>query len=369
VVLDPGANQQLREYPGADKRSLGLAPSGTIFIVNGREGAPVDISGVEIPVSTDEAGEPVMFVDPATLLTEEVTDLNPGDTWLNITYNTPDGGTVVAWVNAFTLDVRTPDNELQRLADLPMIPGNRPGTASNTTIQAPSERQDVLNVVASGLNPGVNLNLRRTPETVGEVLVGVSTGTELELIGIGESNEWAFVRYLPPSGGDVTGWVSTQYITYQFNGQRITLEAIEERNLRQNADETTLRGDVRANVVIVTPTLNPFRDRVIGTVAGLNADANLNLRRSPNIAAEVIARLPNGTQFIVLSKTASLDWYEVQFQGETGWVASQYVPTLTFNNLTYKPEDIPVNENITNDSDLNETPEAPTATPVATPAS
>lgn len=368
VALDAGANQQLREYPSAEARSLGLAPSGTILIVNGREGAPVDIDGNVIPLGTNTDGTPIEFVDPATLLTEG-TDLTPQDTWLNATYNTPDGGSITAWVNAFTLDVRNTKGERQRLADLPTVPRNQPGGASNTSVTSPTGQEPVsAKAVATGLDEGVNLNIRRTPETGGEVLLGVATGTELDLVGIGESGEWAFVSYAPESGGTVTGWVSTTYVNYQFNGTTVDVAEMETRNLLQDVDEITLRGEIRAEAGAATATTDPFRNQVTGTVGGLNPDANLNLRRTPNISAEVIARLPNGTKMVVISKTESLDWFEVEVEGETGWVSSLYV-SLSYNGITYSIDDVPVNTEVTNDSNLNETVVPPTATATTAPSS
>ena len=76
IVLDPGVNLQLREYPNSDARSMGLAPSGTILQVNGREGAPLDIEGNVIPVET--ASGQITWVDPADSLADRFDDLEPG---------------------------------------------------------------------------------------------------------------------------------------------------------------------------------------------------------------------------------------------------------------------------------------------------
>ncbi len=101
-------------------------------MVNGREGAPIDImTGDEIllPDGTE-------FVDLATLLTDPKADLEPAATWINVTLTTPDG-VVTAWVNTQYLDVKNPRGEKQRLADLPVVPRNQPGEAVGTIVTTP----------------------------------------------------------------------------------------------------------------------------------------------------------------------------------------------------------------------------------------
>lgn len=341
VVLDPTANLQLREYPRSDALSLGLAPSGSILQVNGREGAPIDIEGNPIP---NEDGTD--YVDPAELLESERDDLTPSQTWLNITFATPDGGAIIAWVNAQFLDVRAPDGDPQRLADLDTIPRNRPGARQNTQITPPPVRRDFVVAEVFNLDPNVNLNIRRTPQTTGEVLARVSNGQELEFLGVGESGNWVFVGYEPPEGGRVTGWASQLYIRYTFNGAPINFEQMEARGLFLTADEETQRGVVSAGTPpLAQPTVDPLRDAFVATVV-LDPTANLNLRRNPNVDAEVLARIPSGSQVVVFTRTPSGDWLEATFEGARGWIASQFV-TLAFNGRPVELETIPVNTTIT----------------------
>ena len=119
MTVDPGANLQLRQYPDSTALSLGRAPSGSTLVVNGREGAPVQIEGLfseELQAEIDAYSDPAEDLDPDA-------DLDPANTWLNVTYQTPDGGTITAWVLADFLDVNAPDGEPQA----PGGPGNSPG--------------------------------------------------------------------------------------------------------------------------------------------------------------------------------------------------------------------------------------------------
>jgi SH3-like domain-containing protein len=358
IVLDPGANLQLREYPSADARSLGLAPTGTVFVVNGREGAPIDIlTGDEIllPDGTE-------FVDPATLLIDGQSDLAPASTWVNVTLTTPDGA-VTAWVNTLFLDVRNPRGEKQRLADLLVIPRNRPGTSVGTVVTTPIPPENFARAVVYNLDAGVNLNIRRTAQSGGEVLARVTSGTSLRLIGVGTSGNWAFVEYSPVEGGTITGWAGTLYLKFEFRTKPQTVAELTAQNLIQAVDEATLRGEIRGDVPgLVQPTADPLRGVTVAQVVGLNPGVSLNLRRTPNVNAEVLANLPAGVRVRVFSRTNTLDWVEAEIDGVRGWLSTTYL-VFSFNDLPVKLEDIPLS------TDFGALPTAvPTNTPTATPS-
>lgn len=334
IAVDPGANLQLREYPNSDARSLGLAAGGSSVTVNGRQGAPVDINGnvITLPDGTE-------FVDLAEGL-DKNQDIEPSSTWLNVSFVTGDGGTITAWVNAFYLDVRAPDGTAQRLADLPTIPLNRPGALQNTQATPPPVTQDTVTVEVFNLNQGTNLNIRRTANTDGEVLARVGNGTQLEFIGLGASGEWVFVGYRPAEGGRITGWASQLYLRYIWRGQVAELSELAERNLLVTIDETRI-GEVSADAPPpVQPTVDPLKDAYVAFVQ-LDPGANLNLRRTPNDQAEVLARIPSASQIVVTSRTADGLWLSTTFEGVSGWVSSRFV-TLTFNGRPVTVEEVPV---------------------------
>lgn len=348
VVLNPDANLQLRLRPSREEQSLGLAPSGSILLVLGREGAPVDANGEEIIAEGEEA-----WVDPATLLEDERADLDPVATWLYIIYNTPDGGSITAWVNAQVLDLREANGDRMRLADLETIPNNRAGVVSDTSVTPPAPPQNRVTLQVINLNPGTNLRIRRTPGTTGEDLAGVPNGTILEFLGLGQSEQWAFIRYLPPEGGSITGWVFTQYVTYQLNGQPVTIETLRLRNLFPSADEETQRGDRSADApTSAAPTPDPLRNVYVADVQ-INQNANLNLRLRPNSQASVCVQIPSGSRLVVDGRTEDGEWLRTTFENAVGWVASAFVQ-LTFNNLTAEVNDIPVIPQATIDAGPND---------------
>lgn len=343
VLLDPGANLQLRQYPRADALSLGLAPSGAVLTVNGRAGGP------RPPVGTTPDPNATPFADPASALDPKA-DL-PLDTWLNITYTTPDGGAISAWVNAQFLDVRNIRGERQRLADLPLVPSNQPGEAINTGVTPPPIPKDRVVANVFNLDPGVNLNIRRTPSVDGEVLIRIPNGTATEFLGLKEDQSWVFVRYTTPEGGTVTGWANTLYIQYTYNNRPIKLDEMDQRGLLVFVPED-LRGEISSGIApAAIPTLDPIKDKILAEVT-LDPGANLNLRRRPDIQSEVIVPVPSGTRLIVNGRTGDGAWLNVSFEGAEGWIAPQapgaVFVRLTFNGQPYDLANVPVVDGETN---------------------
>jgi uncharacterized protein YraI len=347
VLLDPDARLNLREYPGADARTLAQAPSGTVLDVNGRQG------GIQLAEGETPQPNATPFVDPATLLTDPKQDLDPQATWLNVTYYTPDGGTITAWVNAFYLEVRDTRGKLQRLADLPLVPRNQPGEAVNTAITPPPATQDRVTIKVVNLNADVRLSIRRTPDKEGEWLEGIPVGTVADFLGVTEEQDWVFIRYLPPQGGSITGWVNAAYVEYYFNDRKVDLKELETRKLLVIADKTQ-RGEVGGGAVQgATPTPNPIKNAYVAQVV-LNPDARLNLRRTPDNNSEQIGQIPSGTQLIITGRTEKGDWLATTFENQQGWISSQFV-TLTFNGKTAQITDVPIEPSLL--------PTTPTPTP------
>ncbi len=339
--LDANANLQMRQYPNSDALSLSTVPPGTVLIVNGREGAIT-----EIPFSaTPKPAADYQFVDPASLLTDPKADLVPQDTWLNVTYATPDGGSITAWANGLYLDVRNPRGEKIKLASLPLVSSNLPGSVDNTTAAAPAVPANRVAATVFNLDVDINLNIRRTPDAQAEVLARVPNGTVMELLGLKEDQQWAFVSYSPATGGTVTGWVNVTYIQYSYNGKAMKLEELSTRNLLVVTPDDT-RGEVTEGIApAVVPTVNPTKNAYVAKVA-LESGSNLNLRREPDANSEVIAPIPAGTQVIVTSRTADGNWLNVTYEEQDGWIAAK-TDVATFVDITYngKPAlitDIPV---------------------------
>lgn len=327
--LNPGANLNLRQYPRGDAFILGQVQVGATLAVNGRVGAELD-----------EEGNPVdpEYVDPVTLL-EEGEDLNPADTWLNVIYSTPDGGQITAWVNAQYILLRDARGNWGAFRDLDVIPADVAGEAVNTSVLPPTAAAPSVVVRIQNLNPGVNLNIRRTPEATGEILFGIPVGTVTALTGVDVDQEWGFISYSPLQGGTVTGWVSLQYAGVELNGNVADIDGLIEQGLLEVV-EVERRGAVSADAPSApVPTVDPTRNAYIARVQ-VNPDANLNLRRNADSQSEVLEQIPSQTQLIISQRTADELWLQTTYNGQTGWVASAFV-TVTYNGLSVELSEIP----------------------------
>jgi uncharacterized protein YraI len=250
-------------------------------------------------------------------------------------------------VNAQYVDVRNAAGEITRLAILPLVGSNVPGEARSTAITPPPVPEDRKTALVQGLDADTNLNIRRTPETGGEVLGRVSNGTVLDLVGLNEAEEWAFVIYRPESGGTVSGWVSVSYLKYQLNSQDITLDDLKvavskftDLPLYEVVPDDR-RGAIGAGTEGVSlPTPDPLKNAFVAEVK-LDQGANLQLRRNPNVDAESLALIPSGTSVVADGRTDAADWLHVSFENQDGWISSRYV-VLTYNGKLAQVEDIPV---------------------------
>lgn len=336
VVINPGANLQLRQYPSAESLSLGLVPSGALLRVIGRAGEP-EFAPQETPNPTA-----TLFADPIATARAEGVDFIPGDVWVYVIYDTPDGGTVSAWVNGAFISVTNPAGQFISLAALPFVPSNRAGQALNTAIQPPAPPQNVITLVVGNLDPGVNVHIRRVPDTSGESLGLVGSNTVLEFIGLNEAQDWAFVRYQTSPSSVVRGWVNMEFVSFQLNNNPIDMETLQLRNLLTTTPDDQ-RGDtgVPEGFVPPTPTQNALRDTVVAEVIGLAAGANLHLRRTPSVLGESLALLPGGTQLPVSAQNETGEWLQVTHQGQTGWISTAFA-RLTRNGRPFNLAEVPV---------------------------
>lgn len=349
--LDADRNLQLRQYPNSEALSLGTVPPSTVLIVNGRAGALEDIPNSATPLPPNYT-----FTDPASLLTDPKTDLDPTATWLNVTYNTPDGGAITAWVNALYIDVRDKRDEKVRLADLVTVPANLAGASVSTEVTPPPIPEDRVTATVFNLDPTVNLNIRRTPATDGEVLTRVPNGTVTEFLGVNANRDWIFVRYTPAEGGSITGWGNALYLQLRYKGNLINYDELQSRELL-----VELTGEERGAIEggasqAPLPTVDPVKDQIVAQIVTPGGD-NLHLRRNADNTSESIALIPNGTLLIVSTRSGDGVWVNVTFEGQEGWISSSFV-RLTFNGKPFDLADVPVTDG---------TVDVGVGTPTATP--
>lgn len=63
----------------------------------------------------------------------------------------------------------------------------------------------------------------------------------------------------------------------------------------------------------------------------IDADGGLNMREEPNTTSSILKTIPNGTK--LEATLVQGEWYQVVFDGKTGWVNQKYVKTYTGNEV------------------------------------
>ncbi|MEQ8467602.1 S8 family serine peptidase, partial [Coleofasciculus sp. E1-EBD-02] len=115
-------------------------------------------------------------------------------------------------------------------------------------------------------------------------------------------------------------------------------------------DPNSMKGDNGVNLIVanVQPGNSPFRDPVneskevspkTGRVSSRVGSVPLRFRSEPNTNAQILAQLSVGTTFSILRKLDGgtyypdnrQDWYEVEVNGQRGYVAAYYVSEESSN--------------------------------------
>lgn len=319
VEVDPHSALHMRQYPSGDALSLGLLPAASELMVLGRRA----------PANLDAFGLSLLPVDLSDFTTDPAAALLPyqdlaADTWLFTVYMLPEGGALYGWVNAFYLDVFDHSGGHQRLASLAPVRQNQLGGATNTFIRPPS-LADHISARVIGLNPGAYLNLRAGNSASAEVLTQVAADAVLGFIGVDSEEAWAFVSYESPQGNRVTGWASMDYIQLLLNGRPALAASL--RALDPSA--APILGDAITGAIHpADPSDEDAADRLMTGIVGevdVNFDSALHLRRYPDATSESLALIPRGVRLQLDGVTATSGWYKVAYEGDSGWVAGDYL--------------------------------------------
>ena len=150
--------------------------------------------------------------------------------------------------------------------------------------------------------------------------------------GAPDANTWLFVRYTKDTG-TFTGWVTAQYVKLTFHGRKVDLDPTQVPVAKD-----IQRGTTEGNVEPVKPVTGTG---LIATVSNINQDTHLNLRSNPDANSEALVQIGAGEELQVEGRTGDGNWLKVQYQGQEGWINSQYVK-VTKNGRTYKIPDITI---------------------------
>ena len=105
---------------------------------------------------------------------------------------------------------------------------------------------------------------------------------------INEVSGWSYIQ-----AGTITGWVRTENI------QKKEKEVEKETSNPEKSNETSSQN--------------------IGYISG----TSVNFRKTPNTSGEVISKFPKNTKVTIITKGD--EWTQVEHNGETGYVSSDYI--------------------------------------------
>ena len=156
----------------------------------------------------------------------------------------------------------------------PLPPSNNPAVSTGTT----------ATVIAS------RLNVRNLPSTGGStILTKINQGETYPVVGSNSDHTWWQINV-----NGTVGWVYGQYVAVSGN---------------QNVSVTS-GGAVSA------PATTGYTVVAVATV---------NIRNAPSTRnTTVVSKLPLGSAASVVGRTSDSNWWQVSYQGITGWVSARY---------------------------------------------
>ena len=239
-------------------------------------------------------------------------------------------------------------------------------TLSAEEIASKEYGKTVQSIVDSYANLGIAevsgyLNVRKTPESFGEVIGKLPKGGACEILDT-STDGWYKI-----SSGGVTGYVSSQYVYTGDEAKKLAAENVAERAVI-DADKLNVRSEPKADANVVEQVFKNERYDIKGqqdgwiqissgyisadyvtvkyaldeaikqdmrqTVLSLydnlgvsNVSNYLNVRDNPDEKkGKIIAKLPSNAGCDILD-TSTSGWYKIRSGNITGYVKSEYILT------------------------------------------
>ncbi len=146
--------------------------------------------------------------------------------------------------------------------------------------------------VSTGTTATINtgmLNLRASPDVSAAILLKMRLGETYAVVGMNSDSSWVQLNV-----NGTTGWALARYVVITGNSS-----------------------------VPVTNTGAAF-SQPADTGYDARALATLNVRSQPSRRASILVKMPMNSTARVIGRTATNSWWQVTFNGVTGWVSSTY---------------------------------------------
>ena len=230
-------------------------------------------------------------------------------------------------------------------------------TLSAEEIESKEFEKTVQSIVDSYANLGIAevsgyLNVRKTPESFGEVVGKLPKGGACEILDA-STEGWYKI-----SSGGVTGYVSSQYVYTGDEAKKLAAENVAERAVI-DADKLNVRSEPKADADVVDQVFKNERYDIKSQQDGwiqisdgyISADYvtvkyaldeaikqdmrqtvlslydNLNVRDNPDeTKGKITAKLPSNAGCDILD-TSTAGWLKIRSGNITGYVKSEYILT------------------------------------------
>ena len=198
-------------------------------------------------------------------------------------------------------------------------------------------------------NTGTGLNLREQPNMNGTIIMAVKNGQSVSVLQ--KSSPWSRVKV-----GNREGYVATKYLNFGSSSGSAAVvhnpKSTQVLNLRRepnldaqvlayyhNGTKVTILGNVDSKWVKVqvqdgkigymmkqylkvsggAGEVKPFTAKLWN----VNGGSYVNFRKGASLNAEVLARVPVGTEVKVLEH--GTDWCKVEVDGKTGYISTWFM--------------------------------------------
>lgn len=153
-----------------------------------------------------------------------------------------------------------------------------------------------------------DLNVRSGPGEEYDRIGGAAAGEEFVITGRDEDGEWWQIDF-----DDQTGWIYAPFVT------------------AANAGNVPIVGDSMAETAAPADTTEPVAPEAGSPVVTMIGD--MNVREGPGTDYARLGGAAEGETFAITGKSADGDWWQISFEGESGWVYAPFVTAANAENV------------------------------------
>ena len=202
-------------------------------------------------------------------------------------------------------------------------------TATATTTSTAATGSSKTIQPGSGLVKGMNVRIRSSASTTGDIVGTVSTGCELKLMGVEKATDRDWIKVeATVQGKDVSGYIARDYVTVTKEVKEVT------QNVQTIlGSDTTVTNTGTANTTATSSQTTKTVSDNTGPDPGLASikGVGVRIRQSP-VDGNVVCQLSSGHPLTINKETKASDdytWYQVSFSylgsSKEGYVRSDLV--------------------------------------------